>query len=572
MAAAVVTVLAPNGRRQTVKVSPRTPLLQVLEDVCRRQELRCQDFGLRFQRTVLDLSVQWRFANLPNNAKLEMIAAPCWRGGTEGSVAIAFLLEDGSRLQDDFHCEQTLWELLCHFPQTRMTVNQSCESTPSCLYMRDEVKGEAELRKATLKSLGLTGGNAVLRFVMKTANPNEPKVMAHVSEEPFGIVRESSPGPGEFSETAGEQDAKLLCCSHADDGRTLMPQTQHIPLKSGQICRRDDDDDSLALSFKEEARELASEVGQLPPQEAAEAASSKSSFVPFFGVGQRLGGASVNTECDVPPSVNLPTSVSSPGGPSKPKKTKGSLEEQDGLQLTEREPVVCHLDLEEPCHKELLGHWPEDLPDEFFEVTVDDVRKRFAQLKSERKRLEESPFMTRSLRESRMKEKLEQYPKVVLRVQFPDRYVLQGFFRPNETVHMLKEFVRSHLADADLPFYLFITPPRSILQNESETLFQANLFPAAVVHFGSEVRRDNYLRKKLQDLAVSPTQADILVARSMPRSRTPAAVENETELEEVAAVDRLSEYLDPAVPGEVPQPIRSDPGKVPKWLKLPGKK
>lgn len=25
-----------------------------------------------------------------------------------------------------------------------------------------------------------------------------------------------------------------------------------------------------------------------------------------------------------------------------------------------------------------------DLPDEFFEVTVDDVRKRFAQLKSER--------------------------------------------------------------------------------------------------------------------------------------------------------------------------------------------
>lgn len=49
------------------------------------------------------------------------------------------------------------------------------------------------------------------------------------------------------------------------------------------------------------------------------------------------------------------------------------------LQPVEREPLIYHLDLVS-CH---LGHH-EDLPDEFFEVTVDDVRKRFAQLKSER--------------------------------------------------------------------------------------------------------------------------------------------------------------------------------------------
>nr|XP_033816118.1 tether containing UBX domain for GLUT4 isoform X2 [Geotrypetes seraphini] len=575
MAASVVTVLAPNGRRQTVTVSARTPLLQVLEDVCRRQELRCDDFGLRFQRTVLDLSLQWRFANLPNNAKLEMIAAPFRRGGTEDSVRIALQLEDGSRLQDDFHCDQTLWELLCHFPQTRMRVKQSCESSPSCLYMRDEVKGETALQKATLKSLGLTGGNAVLRFVMKTANPNEPKVMAQLCEETFGTVEEDTPAPGEPSGTVGELDATLLCCSHVNDAGVISSQTQHISLESGQTSRSNDI--AVSLSFKGETsfRELAREESQLLPQETAAGASSKSSFVPFFGVGQRLGGTSVNTkpfESDVPPSMNLPTSISSPGGPSKPKKTKSSLEQQDGQKLTEREPVVCHLDLVEPCHKELLEDWPQDLPDEFFEVTVDDVRKRFAQLKSERKRLEEVPFMTKSLRESQMKEKLERYPKVVLRVQFPDRYVLQGFFRPNETVCMLKEFVRSHLADADLPFYLFITPPRTVLQNECETLFQANLFPAAVVHFGSEVRRDNYLRKNFQDSAVSPTQADILVARSMPRSPIPAAVKNEAETQEVAVVERPAAYLDPVKPDEVPRPIRNDPGKVPKWLKLPGKK
>lgn len=45
----------------------------------------------------------------------------------------------------------------------------------------------------------------------------------------------------------------------------------------------------------------------------------------------------------------------------------------------DRAPVVCHPDLEV-----LLQAWPAELPDEFFEVTVDDVRRRLAQLKSER--------------------------------------------------------------------------------------------------------------------------------------------------------------------------------------------
>lgn len=49
------------------------------------------------------------------------------------------------------------------------------------------------------------------------------------------------------------------------------------------------------------------------------------------------------------------------------------------LQLVEREPLVCHLDL-----LEQLPDGPEELPDEFFEVTVDDVRKRLAQLQNER--------------------------------------------------------------------------------------------------------------------------------------------------------------------------------------------
>ena len=125
-----------------------------------------------------------------------------------------------------------------------------------------------------------------------------------------------------------------------------------------------------------------------------------------------------------------------------------------------RDAVVCH-----PDREELLQDWPVELPDEFFEVTVDDVRRRLAQLKSERwvcpqplgcppastpdpwhphprqhcgvrarwapvrlplwlgsprtfthplhrKRLEEAPLVTKAFREAQLKEKLERYPKV----------------------------------------------------------------------------------------------------------------------------------------------------------------
>uniref|UniRef100_A0A3Q2PTN6 ASPSCR1 tether for SLC2A4, UBX domain containing n=1 Tax=Fundulus heteroclitus TaxID=8078 RepID=A0A3Q2PTN6_FUNHE len=118
-----VTVLTPNGRRQPIKVAPNTSLLQVLEDVCKKHGFDPNDHGLKFQRTVLDLTLPWRFANLPNNAKLEMVTSTRKQGGADGQVRIALQMEDGSRLQGSFSCGQSLWELIAHFPQIRCFFN-----------------------------------------------------------------------------------------------------------------------------------------------------------------------------------------------------------------------------------------------------------------------------------------------------------------------------------------------------------------------------------------------------------------------------------------------------------------
>ncbi|NXQ31901.1 ASPC1 protein, partial [Alaudala cheleensis] len=446
---AAVSVLAPSGRRVTVRVGPGTVLLQVLEEVCRKQGGSPGEYGLKFQRNVLDLSLQWRFARLPNNAKLEMVPVSS-RAGAGTTVRIALQLDDGSRLQDTFLCQQTLWELLNHFAKTRELMEQHGELSPVCVYMRDEISGRDALEKTSLKSLGLIGGSAIVRVVMKKCSSpgGEEAVGATVScNEPAlrrGSVEEAVDVPPPLASTFPmdlEHSVSLNSCTHQQD------------------------------SIKDSRAGL-EEPWHSPEPEPAP-------FVPFSGDGECLGESLVAV-----PSSKLPMTSSSPGGPSKPKKSKNSQElQKEQEQLVDREPLICHLDL-----LEQLPDGPEELPDEFFEVTVDDVRKRLAQLQNERqvpfllKRLEEAPLMTKSLRESQLKEKLERYPKVVvLRVRFPDRHVLQGFFHPTETVGILRDFVRSHLADAELPFYLFVAPPRIILNDESLTLLEVRTHTWALI-------------------------------------------------------------------------------------------
>ncbi|XP_064890297.1 tether containing UBX domain for GLUT4 isoform X5 [Columba livia] len=446
---AAVSVLAPSGRRVTVRVGPGTVLLQVPEEhvgslvaveVCQTaQQCQAGDGASLRESGHRQHGAKSAFGNRrAQRAAGESgarTAYPWWE------VRIALQLDNGSRLQDTFFCQQTLWELLSRFAEIRQFMEQHGEFSPVCVYMRDEISGKAALEKTTLRSLGLTGGSAIIRVVMKKC---------------------PSPGGEEAAGAAEQRDEPAASRGPAEGAADVpLPPANAFPQDSGH------GDVAVSLNSCTDEQDLAKKshggLEELRPSSRPESAP----FIPFSGDGQRLGSSAVADGLDTP-SSKLPTTFSSPGGPSKPKKSKNSQElQKEQEQLVEREPLVCHPDLLEP-----LPAGPEELPDEFFEVTVDDVRKRLAQLQSERQRLEEAPLMTKSWREAQLKEKLERYPKVVLRVHFPDRHVLQGFFRPSETVGVLRDFVRAHLADADLPFYLFIAPPRVILNNESLTLFE----------------------------------------------------------------------------------------------------
>ncbi|KAM3624631.1 uncharacterized protein V6R79_025811 [Siganus canaliculatus] len=608
-----VTVLTPNGRRQTVKVSPNTPLLQVLEDVCKKHGFNPDDHGLKFQRTNVDLTLPWRFANLPNNAKLEMVTST--KKQADSQVRIALQMEDGSRLQGSFSCGQNLWDLLTHFPQTSLSELPGSESTPVCVYMRDEVSGEEALKKTTLKSLGLTGGSAIVRYLLKNNKVEEQEDGGKVSETApmptTPVAKETASSPPSQLEPAPSRsavsttelpnkepkpDSPMETHPPPDPAPSTLPVQQEEAPNSQNAVRPKDPPVERGIPEEDDEKPGPSGLNVHPSSSSASssAAAASAPFIPFSGGGQRLGGPGgsapgrpLSSSSSSSSLAALSAVVESPKakkaksshGPGNKRPTNVSQPQEnmeqgeDFLEPVDREPLIYHLD-SMSRHSEEHG----DLPDEFFEVTMDDVRKRFAQLKSERKLLEEAPLMTKSLRETQMKEKMERYPKVVLRVQFPDRHVLQGFFRPLETVGAVRHFVKSHLEDPQLSFYLFITPPKTILSDTAATLFQANLFPGALVYFGTDTKTDFYMKSNLLESTVSAMQANETIAGCMLQCPTPTSSHtgpedplSPPEPRPDSSGSMQDEQNQPAH-NQAAKPPRSDPGKVPKWLKLPGKK
>lgn len=81
----------------------------------------------------------------------------------ESNVDICVQLEDGTRYQQQFLSKVSIWHVLI-----------SCCSeialaydNPVVIYMRQEIYGAEKLESTTLKSLGITAGRAMLRFVDK---------------------------------------------------------------------------------------------------------------------------------------------------------------------------------------------------------------------------------------------------------------------------------------------------------------------------------------------------------------------------------------------------------------------
>lgn len=446
-----VIVLAPNGRRQNVKVTPNTTILQIMEEVCKKQGLQVDDFDVKHHNKILDVSSIIRFSGLPNNAQLELCTIKKIRSETQ--VTLGLQLENGNRLMGNFSPNDNLWHILHELCPEELTPDKS----PVVIYMRQEIYSEDKLKSTVLKSLGLTSGRAMIRLIHRT--PEELRTQANVS----------APLPQKPQEEKLEQPFVRKIQRLNND---ITPEG---PTEGKRLSRGSSPTKSL-------------------------------NFITDF-IKKEKGKTSdtVKTETMENPAL-------------KQRVQEDPIE--DIVFLGQRSALAFSLDM-----APTVPH--EELPDEFFDLTIKDARRILKDLKQKRLELEENPLKTSALRNLEKDKKtlrtLHQHTKSIIRVQFPDRTVLQGTFKPLEIVQDVKNFVKEYLENAMDPFHLYTTPPKSILQSEI-SLLDSNCVPSAVVHFGLDLDKAmpegvKYIKSNLFAHFISPSIASLAAARSRGNER-----------------------------------------------------
>ncbi|TDG42429.1 hypothetical protein AWZ03_011150 [Drosophila navojoa] len=425
-----VTVLMPNGRRQNVNVRADMTLLEILETASAKHGYDSEEHCLKFHNKDVSLTQQFRFSGLPNNCVLEM--EPTDKRRPVSNVVVCIQLNDGSREQGEFVPSTNVWTV----------VNELCSShleeyeSPVIIYMRSEVIGVEKMRETTLKSLGILEGRAMMRLIDK--KPEDLKKQANVYKP--AVVKDKV------------KDDDLPSTSRSVTGPSSTG--------GGGFAITND----LLKSLKRTAPNE-SPATKPEPEVPAETKTQKSEpEQPKYDWGSGSGYQLHNQN------------------------NEARYENVEDEQFVKKPPIVNIIGPRNAIVFSLdsANRHNDELPDSFFDLTVNDLKMVLRDLKRTASGTEDAPLLTSNLRElerqKAMLAKLNQYKDCVLRIQFPDRHVLQGIFKPHEMLDKVVEFVRGFLATPSEQFQLFTIPPKKILP-VNETLLELNCVPNAVLHF-----------------------------------------------------------------------------------------
>lgn len=460
-----IVVLTPNARRVTVHCTPDTSILQVLEDVCKKHGLEAGDYDLKHHNKIIDLTTTIRYSNLPNRACLEMVEASQHR--KESNVIIGLQLGDGERRTGEFPPSTSLYEVVSTLAEAELTNIEH----PMVMYMRQEIFGIEAIKEKTLKQIGLLSGRAILKLLNKS--PGEPKMQANVS-----TVYRSKPTPS--TSHATETTSSITTEeSQAEADLDFAKKTQELDTKTDAIHKGSD--------------------------------NKKNTVDPVKFLKQCMGNKNNTLKIKEVISEEV---MDTSGSHEPPKPVREPIEERAMLERRlniEREvtfigdhKAIAFIPQDQPEQS------IEDLPDDFYTLTVDEVRRLYNDLQAARTALENAPLLTSSKKDDNVKQikesKLKTYKNVVVRIQFPDNIILQGVFEPNNTVNDINNFIRQHLQLPDEQFNIYSTTCRGVFEANT-TLLEANFVPCVLLHF-KWINRDDNGRCLRDDIYTNTTNSD----------------------------------------------------------------
>lgn len=510
-----IIVLTPNGRRQKVHCTPNTTFLQVLEDVCQKQGFQPNAYDLKHHKNILDLTTPLRFSNLPNKACLEMVESE--RKREESNVTIGLTLEDGERRMADFLPSVSLYDIASSLAPKELEVYQN----PTMLYMRHEIVGVSAMKDKTLRQLGLLGGRAVLRLLNKS---EEQAVQANVSS----VYRaKPQPKPEKVPEEVKDVEMKDV----EEPKKTAEPTPNTDKDQKDSFKQKPLFVNPIEV-LKQKKMELLGPHHSQPPEDSHmssdDAATSKLTTTDTTTMETDPPASSSKKDKDV----------------SKESLERRLLIDNEVTFIGENKAIA--FTQPDEIEQEL-----EDLPDDFYDLSVEEVRRLYSDLQKQRAQLENAPLMFASHNAEIQKEETikreNTYKNAVIRIQFPDTVILQGVFSPNDKIEDVVNFVKSHLSNPERDFQLYTTPLKESLDPKL-TLVEAKFVPCVHFHFkwltGDTSGR--CLKEDIYSKLTSGEAAGILASKYRAPSRR---------------------KMDEASTSAGPSSAKPKSSKIPKWFK-----
>ena len=282
-------------------------------------------------------------------------------------VSVCLQLPSGERLMESFSSAASLGAVLDTMGERLGAAGEGEE--PVLVYMRREVVGRQEMDRLTLRTLGLIQGKGLLRFFYK--KPEDLKVQANVYD-----VKEKE--------------------------RVAPPEVRHVPMRVGPDNTKEDTPPAAA-PVTEDNNDLVDEMDCDTNDQFKEEDNS-------------LGSVSSNSgEKDKPPSKTSLNIASSQPDSTQPDPIINYVGPNSAI-------IFLATDVNSSY---------QDIDDEFFDLTLDEVKTLYKDLRHEVKKLTEGDMlMTKEMRaakkESDKLTMLSKYKSCVLRIQFPSRHVVQG--------------------------------------------------------------------------------------------------------------------------------------------------
>ncbi|XP_045515955.1 tether containing UBX domain for GLUT4 [Pieris brassicae] len=462
-----IIILVPNGRRMKVHCTPDTSFLQVLEDVCEKHGYQPNEYNLKHHNIIVDLTSTIRFCNIPNKAILEMVEAEKKR--IESNVTVGLLLDDGERRTAEFSPHTSLYDLIISLAANELPTMKN----PTIMYMRQEVIGISALKEKSLRQLGLITGRAILRLMDKTETEqaNVSAVYRAKPKEELLEIKEAklaiSPGINEINNLQSTPDDDIQKSVQKQDGTKKFDPIELIKNEKNKEQQKTEPTTSFNIET-----------------------NSKSSDEPMTSKHFEQKQKSLETQEALERRLRIEEEVNFLGS-------------QKAIAFMQQEEIQDELS---------------DLPDDFYELSIEEVRKIYHDLQQKRMEYEETPLLTSNKRDQLEKEmsqqKLNLYKNVVVRIQFPDNMILQGVFSPMDTVENVNNFVKEHINDPNQPFQIFTTPLKETLDPKT-TLLDAKFVPCVHMHFrwleGSN--SNGYLKDEIYLKQTSSDAASILASK-----------------------------------------------------------